>query len=256
MRSAPPLLLALVACLVPIHAGCATRDADTRPLPTLEPLRIGTSVQGRPIVLHRTGSGPLRTLLIAHIHGNEPEGTERFDELWASLQTPAIRRASTLHAIPTMNPDGLVARTRGNARGVDLNRNWPASNFSPHASRGPAPLSEPEAAAVHRHIERFAPDLVIVLHSVSSGPFVDPDGPADDAALAFVDATARLDARWRFVRDFTNPPGSLGTYLGKDRQIGVLTVEFARGQDPVEARAAATAGITAAIDALAKPTGR
>ena len=37
-----------------------------------------------------------------------------------------LRRRRTLWTIETVNPDGVAAGTRGNAHGVDLNRNFAA----------------------------------------------------------------------------------------------------------------------------------
>ncbi|MEO1512365.1 MAG: M14 family zinc carboxypeptidase, partial [Planctomycetota bacterium] len=42
------------------------------------------------------------------------------------LKFETARRA-TLHAIPSMNPDGHGRGSRYNVNGIDLNRNWPAS---------------------------------------------------------------------------------------------------------------------------------
>jgi murein peptide amidase A len=208
---------------------------------------LGYSVQGRPIELLSIGNGLRRVLLIGLIHGNEPEGFEEFDELLKTLHTAEIRTANTLHAIPNMNPDGYRSDTRGNARGVDLNRNWPTGHFRPSPRYGSHPLSEPETQAVHAHLRSFAPDLLIVLHSVGDGPFVDADGPGDAAAKAFVDAASRIDPRWVVRSDYTNPPGSLGTYAGIEQGIATLTVEFKRGQDATLARRSAEAGLLAIL---------
>jgi len=69
---------------------------------------------------------------------------------------------------PTVNPDGRRAGTRGNAHGVDLNRNFPL-RWRPIArpSRypsGPRPLSEPESRAVANLIRTIRPDLSIWFH--------------------------------------------------------------------------------------------
>lgn len=41
----------------------------------------------------------------------------------------ALVEPTTLRVFEDMNPDGTHASSRFNARGVDLNRNFPASNF-------------------------------------------------------------------------------------------------------------------------------
>lgn len=214
---------------------------------------IARSLEGRAVVLREVGSGPRRVLVLAGIHGNEPEGGQHVDELCARLAASAASARATFWVVPAMNPDGLANGTRGNARGVDLNRNWPARNFRPDRSNGPFPLSEPEAGGVADAIESVEPELIVVFHSTATGPFVDPDGPerAERIGAAFADAAAALDDRWRLLPNYTNPPGSLGTALGIERQTPVLTIEFERGHDARAATEAAVAGVLAATAALA-----
>lgn len=218
--------------------------------------QIGASREGRPIYARRHGTGPTRLLVIGLIHGDEPEVFERFDQLWLRLTTAGYGKQLELAAIATMNPDGYEQRRRGNAKGVDLNRNWPAPNFRPSGSHGPEPLSEPETAAVHRHMLGFDPEVVIVFHSTPGGPFVDPDGPSEPGerlANAFVRAAQAIDPAWRVHADFTNPAGSLGTWYGLDQQRVVLTVEYRPGTNPDTALSSATAGVLAVMREMVRP---
>jgi len=254
MRTCRSLLLIVLVCpAVVLMGGCSPSarisepDRVTIAVPPSTPRVLGYSVQGRSIELLSFGTGPRRVLLIGLIHGNEPEGFEEFHELLETLHRAEIGATTTLHAIPNMNPDGYLANTRGNARGVDLNRNWPTGHFQPSRRNGQSPLSEPETQAVHAHLRSFAPDLLIVLHSVGDGPFVDADGPGDAEAKAFVDAASRIDPRWVVRSDYTNPPGSLGTYAGIENGIATLTVEFKRGQDATLARRSAEAGLLSVL---------
>lgn len=200
------------------------------------------------------GHGPREIVLVGLIHGNEPEGFEEFEDLMAAVRgmmaTGDRRQRYTLHAIPTVNPDGYEARTRGNANGVDLNRNWPTHHFAPSTRHGPAPLSEPETVVLHEFLEHNRPEVLIVLHSVGDGPFVDADGPGDRFASGFVEAAARVDPRWMVRSDYTNPPGSLGTWAGLEQGIATLTVEFKRGQDPTLARLSTEAGLRAILESM------
>lgn len=261
--TAPRILLLLTTLLL---TACTSRPQDylTPPgdrvrMPDSPALRsdaihLGASRQGRPIFVRTHGTGPGRLLIIGLIHGDEPEVYERFDQLWLRLTTAGYGGELTLAGIATMNPDGYEQARRGNARGVDLNRNWPAKNFRPSSAHGPAPLSEPEAAAVHRYIDAFGPDVILVFHSTPGGPFVDPDGPAPADALAdaFARAAQRIDPDWRVHADFSNPPGSLGTWYGPDTGRAVLTVEMRPGAAPDAALATATAGTLAIMREMAR----
>src|SRR5436309_14749263 len=80
---------------------------------------IGYSVEHRPIeVYHLARPGP-RVLVVGCIHGNECSGMA---VVYALLRT---HPRENLWLVPTANPDGLEAHTRGNAHGVDLNRTFP-----------------------------------------------------------------------------------------------------------------------------------
>lgn len=125
---------------------------------------IGHSVQGRPIVSVRLGSQDpvVRMLVVGDIHGDERAGM-RIARLLIALGAP---RGAELLVVPTINPDGVAARTRGNAHGVDLNRNFPF-DWRPLTGgeySGPRPLSEPESRTIHRFILRTKPDATIWFH--------------------------------------------------------------------------------------------
>ncbi|GIW74423.1 MAG: hypothetical protein KatS3mg103_0945 [Phycisphaerales bacterium] len=261
VRSAATCVLLAVA-----GAGCSadlarpvilTRPAAEPPVGPVLPagaVHLGVSARGVPIVARIEGQGPRRLLIIGLIHGDEPAAYHAFEDLWLRITRAGYHDAVTLAGIDTMNPDGYHEQRRGNARGVDLNRNWPASTFRPARRHGPEPLSEPETAAVHRFIERFDPHAVVVFHQIDDGPFVDPDGPEEQAlplARAFADAARLVDPSWTVRSDFTNPPGSLGTWFGIDQRRPILTVELASDTSADSALRATTAGVLAVIRQLA-----
>jgi protein MpaA len=164
-------LLVLLACLQLLLAtGAAAVERSV----------IGRSVQGRPLVSVRTGSPrpTTRILVVGDIHGNERAG-RRIASLLVALGAP---QGAELLVVPTINPDGVAARTRGNAHGVDLNRNFPFDwrPLSGAEYAGPRPLSEPETRAIHRFILRTEPDVTIWFHQ----PFGLVDRPSGNPFVA------------------------------------------------------------------------
>ncbi len=216
------LLLSLPACTcLPQH-----------PSPWRE---IGRSVRQRPIRVREVGVGPRQVLWIGGIHGNETEGMVATAALPAAILADLTLTATvTLTILEDINPDGRAAGTRGNDHGVDLNRNYPARNYRPDGVRGPHALSEPEARALFQLLFDLQPDLVIVAHSwgkKAQGPpcFINPDGPAQALAERFCELSGYAVVASTSIH---GTPGSLGSLVGLDMNIPILTLEYARGRDP------------------------
>ena len=122
--------------------------------------------------------------------------------------------------IPVLNPDGLARKSRYNVRGVDLNRNFPASNFKKSRRNGSYPASEPETKALMKMIRQFRPTRVLAVHS----PLlcVNYDGPADSLAAAMARARG-----YPLKPSLGYPtPGSLGSYAGIDLRLPTITLEL------------------------------
>jgi murein peptide amidase A len=191
---------------------------------------FGASHTGRPLRLTRLGLGARRVLWIGGIHGDEREGRVATAQLPRALrrEAGALERV-TLTIVDDVNPDGTAQGTRGNARGVDLNRNYPAANFRPSRFFGAMPLDQPEAKALHDLIRDERPHLVIVAHAWRGDHFVNFDGPAAGLAREF----SRLSGyRVQPSDEIAPTPGSLGSWVGGTLGVPILTLEYQRGRDP------------------------
>ncbi|MCR9243901.1 MAG: murein tripeptide amidase MpaA [bacterium] len=141
-----------------------------------EPSTYGTSRLGAPLQVWRP-TGPCAALVFAGIHGDEGETTAVLSWAMRQLAEPPPRCAVVLAA----NPDGLCRGTRANAVGVDLNRNFPTTNWTAEPvvhrvmsdeprdielSTGASAGSEPEVQALVRLIEELRPsDAVVAVHA-------------------------------------------------------------------------------------------
>ena len=244
------------ALALALAASCASAPPPVRslPAPAVSPLSAqwiqrGESFEGRPIEVATFGGGKRRVYIVGGIHGDERTGPETIGNLRRLLSTIEVERASTVRLLRDMNPDGTARDTRGNARGVDLNRNFPASNFRVFRTHGSKPLSEPESATTLSDLNSFEPDLVLVFHCARGGPFVNFDGPAEEAARTFAKAAAARDDRWHVRPSMGYPtPGSIGSLLGVDRNLPVLTIEFPRGMSGEDAWPALSAGLRSLLE--------
>lgn len=174
-----------------------------------------------------------RILLISGIHGDEYSGIS-ITYLW--MMSMLKHTQNTRHHwlfLPLANPDGLFRSdpaTRENARGVDLNRNFPSPDWDELALKywdnyyrknkrrypGPTAGSEPENRWLVETIERFKPDAIISIHAPYG--LLDYDGPEH----AIPNKIGQLKHK-----ELGTYPGSLGRYAGEYLNIPVLTLELA-----------------------------
>jgi len=184
------------------------------------PHRAGRSVRGRAVVA-LLPPRPAPLLVVGAVHGDEP-GTAA--ALHAALRrTPAARLRAAV--VTVMNPDGLAAGRRHNARGVDLNRNFPARDWGgPRALfPGRAPASEPETRAVMRLVSALRPRRVVALHA----PLGVVLGRRTDRLARTLARTTGLPVRASVGYP---TPGSLATWA-RERGAGTVTLEI-RGGPP------------------------
>jgi predicted deacylase len=227
------VLASLVAC-APLPTEPRVRSvpreaALTIARPAVTPWReLARSFEGRPIRVRTVGSGPRQVLWVGGIHGNEPEGALATAALPADFLANDLGARVTLTIIEDLNPDGRAANTRANARGVDLNRNFPARTFAASAERGTAPLSEPEAKAMADLVLSLRPALVVVCHAWHDRHFINYDGPAKELAQLFAALSGYPLVE---SRTFKATPGSLGQWVGADLGLPILTLEWRKGRD-------------------------
>lgn len=192
------------------------------------PESYGRSVLGIPLEVWRPRER-CRLLVFAGIHGEEPETTYALSRALRQLAAPPEHAAVVLAA----NPDGLTRGTRGNARGVDLNRNFPSRDWQPNPvthrstledasdvrlSPGDHAGSEPETQALLALIAALRPEAVIALHA--------PLACIDDANGSPLGQWLAQRTGMPFVRDVGYPtPGSFGSW-GMDHGVPVITYEF------------------------------
>ena len=148
-----------VAVLAAVVAAAVGAEATVR-----RTVVLGRSVEGRPITAVEIGDPASRRkiLVVGCIHGDECAGIAVARRL---ASTPAPRGVD-LWVVPDLNPDGAAAGTRGNAHGVDLNRNfpWRWQRLAGIYDSGSQPLSEPESRIAYRLIERERPAISIWFH--------------------------------------------------------------------------------------------
>lgn len=204
---------------------------------------FGQSALGTPIFAHSFGVASLtggtgadaqkkkHLFVLGGVHGNEPEGViaalglmSRFAESF-----PFQLRATV---VPQFNIDGVIAGTRVNGRGVDLNRNLPTKDWDPKAFTpkylpGPFANSEPENQALTRFLRDEKPDFVLSLHSWH--PVLNVNEQAPGLCRRFTDRIAAFTG-YPIADTIGYPtPGCLGTYAGFELGIPTLTYEIERG---------------------------
>jgi protein MpaA len=184
-------------------------------------VELGQSVQGRPIeALVFDGTGAC-VLILGGIHGDEPSASALVERLAERLKAhPEDAAGARVVLIPRANPDGLAAGTRWNARGVDLNRNFSTGNYSGGGRHGQEALSEPESRALVAAIARYQPACVVSVHSPLN--CIDADGGPSSAALARQMALFSPLP----VKDLVALPGSLGSYVGNQLRLKMVTYEL------------------------------
>jgi hypothetical protein len=191
------------------------------------------SVRGTPLYLRDVVApdAKVKVLVVGAIHGDElSSASVAFHWIRLAGEGASLPQPVHFRFIPVLNPDGALQRPprRTNARGVDLNRNFPTPNWErdaafywekrtrkdPRRWPGPAPLSEPESRFLHQQVEQFQPQLIVAIHA----PYgvLDFDGPSVPPSRL---GRLYLDQVGIF-------PGSLGNWGGVHKGVPVVTIEL------------------------------
>lgn len=173
--------------------------------PGTDILEYGTSVEGRPLLAAvQQGDPSKKSILVAgNIHGLEFVSAlvalTFAERVFADPGLIQREEARTIFCIPTLNPDGYaqtwsregrgsLQELRTNARGVDLNRNFPipapylpsrmpgagSTRYGTSSYRGSTPLSEPETRALSELVSTHGCHTSVSCHSFM-GRFVPPN---------------------------------------------------------------------------------
>ncbi len=207
---------------------------------------LGNSQQNIPLVYAEFGSQKAHntTLIFAMVHGDEVTplylGIKAAE--WMQANGPLLRDERVVIA-PLVNPDGFFKahRTRVNANGVDLNRNFPTRDWDSKALHlwkakyksdkrrypGSFARSEPETLFQEELIRLIKPQKIISIHAPLN--FLDYDGPNTLSLFKFpkqyVHECLKLRSQLKAVSGGFYP-GSLGNYAGQERGIPTLTLEL------------------------------
>lgn len=189
----------------------------------------GASLEGVPLTVHLPDSGNAGIVVLASIHGDEAETTVVVSEALRCIPRGDLQAAVILCG----NPDGMLRGTRGNARGVDLNRNFPTSNWTPDAvcyksrandardialSPGAQPASEPETTALLSLLERLHPRAIVSLHAALAC--------IDDAGGSYLGRQLAARCELPLLTEIGYAtPGSMGTWAS-ERGLNLVTWEL------------------------------
>jgi len=142
-------------------------------------IKLGSSVEGRPIYSITLGKGSVRVLLWSQMHGNESTATRAILDILQFFKDPGLQREVsqnledklTICIVPMLNPDGGERFQRRNAQEIDINRD--AKEFA-----------SPEANILRSIIKEFKPDFALNLHDQKR--FYNIKGTAKPSTIAFL----------------------------------------------------------------------
>ena len=238
------LVLLLTSLLLTAASPVGSQAVSGHPA-VVEKRVIGHTVRGQDIVAWRLGqpTSPRKVVILSAMHGDET-GPSR---ILYNLRDGRTIRGADVWVVPRYNGDGIRRHTRQNARGVDLNRNFPRhwKHQAGATSSGPRPASEPETRAVMRFLRRIHPDFVVSFHQPLHGV-----GRTDGKGGYFVQ---RLHRGLRLpVKSFNCSGvchGTMTEWFNATQSGIAVTVEYGRGLSNRQATRTGPTGLLQAVGA-------
>lgn len=216
---------------------------------------VRSSAEGRPIVWTVFGEEKEKvsqntTLVLCGVHGDEITPIKFCFDLLSELNTSKEEHKDELVIIaPVVNPDSFFKPkpTRTNSHGVDVNRNFPTTDWSKDALRvwgkkfgkdsrrypGKGPGSEQETIFQMNLVKRYRPNKIISVHAPLT--LLDYDGPEDDSEVKKSETAILANqllismsekASGYRIKKYPYFIGSLGKWAGKERNVPVYTLEL------------------------------
>lgn len=242
----PPFVRPLADWCSEVKKSTQSMGWKTEPCDGVEWKTGGASTEGRPLVYAEFGDPQAAntTLILTMVHADEVTPLYLGLRLahWSKKYQSSLKGVRVVIA-PLVNPDGFYRkpRTRMNGRGVDVNRNFPTSDWESRALRtwktkyksdprrfpGPTPSSEPETVFQENLIRTFRPQKILSIHSPLN--HMDYDGPNNltlaKFPVSYVQECLKLRKQLKAISSGFFP-GSLGNYAGKELGIPTVTMEL------------------------------
>lgn len=210
---------------------------------------VRKSHRGTPLVWaifgeEKTAAAENTTLILCGVHGDEITPVKFCWDLMNELKVNHAFLDKLVVVAPVVTPDSFFIKkpTRTNSSGVDVNRNFPTSDWNADAHKkwkelynkdkrkfpGRKAGTEPETIFQMNLIRRYRPNKVISVHAPLT--ILDYDGPSLKAhhgksAEELLEQMSQKSSGYK-VSNYPIFPGSLGNWAGKDNHIPTYTLEL------------------------------